>query len=84
MWGLIVSLIIGAVCGCIASFLMGSKKGGLLFYIIVGLLGGFVGSFVFGHLFKIGGGNTLWQIVEGVLGTCLLIFLYRVLIDKKV
>lgn len=83
MWGIIVSLIIGAVCGWLASILMGSKKGGLLFYIVVGILGGFVGSFVFGHLFKIGGGNTLWQIVQGVAGTCLLIFLYRLLFDRR-
>ena len=80
--GIIISVVVGAVCGWLASMLMKSK-GGLLFYIFTGILGGFVGSFVFGKLLGIGGGNLLWQIVQGVAGTCILIFLYRLIFDKK-
>ena len=79
--GILVSILIGGVCGWLASILMGSKSG-LLFYIITGILGGFVGSFIFGKLLGIGGGNTLWQIIQGVIGTCVLIVLYRFIFEK--
>ena len=79
--GILISIVIGAVCGWLASILMKSK-GGLLFYIITGILGGFLGSFVFG-LLGIGSNNLIGQIIVGVVGTCLLIFLYRFFFEKK-
>ena len=80
MPGILISLAIGAVCGWLASILMGGKKGGLLLYIILGLLGGVVGSWI-GTFVKIGG--LLGQIVLGVAGTCVLIFAYRLIFGKK-
>ncbi len=81
MWGIIISIIIGGVCGWLASLLMKSKSG-LLFYIITGMLGGFLGSFIF-KLVGLGANNMLGQILVGVAGTCVLIFLYRILFGKK-
>ena len=75
------SILIGALCGYIASLLMKSKRGGLLFYIIAGILGGALGHWVAGIL-KIGGGGLIWQILIGVAGTCLLIWLCRLIFKK--
>ena len=74
MWGILISLAIGALCGFLASIIMKSR-GGLLFYMITGVLGGFVGSWIFGLIIRTD--NLPGQIICGVLGTCLLIFLYR-------
>ena len=81
MWGIIISIIIGAVCGWLASIIMKSKSG-LLWYIIMGIVGGFLGSFIFG-LLGIGSNNIIGQIIIGVIGTCLLIFGYRFITGKK-
>lgn len=73
--GIIVSLIIGGVCGWLAGMIM--KTGySLLINILLGLAGGVVGGLVFGLLgFAVKG--TLGSIISGVVGSCLLIFLIR-------
>lgn len=77
--GIIISILIGAVCGWLASVLMKSS-GGLLWYIITGIIGGALGSWIAG-LLGIGGGLVV-QIIIGVLGTCLLIWLCRLIFKK--
>lgn len=78
--GTIVSIIIGAVCGAIASKLMNSK-GGLLFYVIAGVVGGALGSFV-AKLLGLAATGIIGQLIIGVLGTCLLIWLCRLIFKK--
>ena len=78
--GIIVSIIVGAVCGWLASIIMKSK-GGLLFYIIAGILGGFLGSLIAG-LLGLGSTNIIGQIIIGVIGTCILIWLCRLIFKK--
>ncbi|MBQ7954766.1 MAG: GlsB/YeaQ/YmgE family stress response membrane protein [Lachnospiraceae bacterium] len=53
-------------------------KCGLLFNIILGLLGGFVGGFLFG-LLNIPLPGYLGDILSGVVGSCLLIFVVRLI-----
>lgn len=48
--GIVVSVIIGAVAGWLASMIMGSKTTGILGYMILGILGGFVGNWIFNFL----------------------------------
>ncbi len=76
---ILYSILIGALVGCFASYVMKSK-GGLLFYIVAGILGGALGNFIAGKL-GIGGG-LLVQILIGVGGTCLLIWLCRLIFKK--
>ena len=45
--GLIWSIIIGAIAGCIASAFM-NEKSGLIKNVFLGILGGFVGGTLFG------------------------------------
>ena len=73
--GIVVSLIIGGICGWLAGNIM--KTGySLLFNIILGLLGGVVGGFVLG-LIGFSASNIIGSIISGVVGSCLIIFIVR-------
>ena len=74
---IITSLIIGALAGWLASYLMNSK-GGLIRNIIIGIIGGFVGSYVFG-LIGISWSGILGSIGTSLIGTCILIFIGKLL-----
>lgn len=80
--GILVSLVIGALAGWLASIIM--KKGmGLLVCIIVGVIGGFLGSWVFG-LLGLNGGNTFFgQLLVGTLGAVLLLFILSLFRKRK-
>jgi len=81
MGSIIGSLIIGGICGWLASLFMETKKGSLLVYIILGLVGGALGNFLFG-LIGISFGGFIGEIIGGVLGTCILIAIGRFLFKK--
>ncbi len=82
MWGLIGSLIIGAIAGFIATYLMGEKSGWIK-NILLGIGGGFVGGFIF-KLIGLGGPtNVIGSIIVGVVGACICIFAGRKLFGKK-
>ncbi len=70
--GIVISLIIGAVSGWLASLIM-KTKGGLIRNIIIGILGGFVGSFLC-RLIGISFAGYLGTIAISVVGSCILIF----------
>ena len=74
---IITSLIIGAIAGSIAAFLMGSK-GGLIRNIIIGIIGGFVGTYVFG-LIGLHWDGILGAIGTSAIGACILIVIGKVL-----
>ena len=81
MWTILVSIVVGAVCGWLASRIMKSN-GSLLGYIILGILGGVVGNFVFG-LLGLGASNMVGRLIVGVIGTCIVIAIYRAITGKK-
>ena len=75
--GIIVSLIIGGVCGWLAGIIM--KTGySLLINILLGLVGGVVGGLVFG-LLGFAATGIVGSIISGVVGSCLVIFLIRLI-----
>ena len=75
--GIIVSLIIGGVCGWLAGIIM--KTGySLLINILLGLVGGVVGGLVFG-LLNLPITGIVGSIISGVVGSCLVIFLIRLI-----
>lgn len=78
--GIIISIIIGAICGWLASIIMKSKSG-LLWYIGTGIVGGFLGSFI-GKIIGLGSTNIIGQIILGVAGTCLLIWIIKKFFNK--
>ena len=78
--GLIVWLIFGGLAGWIASKIMGTDaQQGILLNIVVGIVGAFIGGFI-GNMITgrgLDGGVTLWSIVLAVLGSLLLLWIYR-------
>ena len=81
MWGVIVSIFIGALAGFIASKIM--KRGhGLLVNIIVGLIGGVLGSWIFSKL-GLTVSETFWgQLLVGTAGAVVLLLILS-LFKKK-
>lgn len=83
---LIITIIVGAVCGWIASLLMRTSFG-LLTTIVVGILGAVLARWLFGEVLNIGSaagtsasrGFDFWNIVWGVVGAVILLALLRAL-----
>ena len=71
---IILTILIGALIGWLASLFMGGSAS-FLIYCIVGIVGSLIGG-VITSLLKIKGG-LLVQIVFGVIGSCILIALLR-------
>jgi len=76
--GLIVTIILGALIGWIASMIMKTQMG-LIADIIAGIVGSAIGGFIFGSHGLIG------QIIVGVIGACILIGVIKLVTgaDKK-
>ena len=81
MWiKLLIEIVIGALCGFAASKLMKVNGKGLLFYIITGVIGGAVGGLL-GNLINLGGGWVM-GIIFSIIGSCLVVWLYKKFIQK--
>lgn len=85
MWAWITTIIVGALCGWIASRIMNTdeQQGGLA-NIIIGIVGASVANFLFGDVLSIGGqaagtGFNFWSIVWGVIGSSILIAILKAL-----
>ncbi len=72
---LLISILIGAVSGWLAGFIMNSK-GGTIRNIILGIAGGFVGSFLC-ELLGISFAGYLGTILVSVVGACIIIIVYN-------
>lgn len=70
---IIVSILIGALSGYIASIIMKSDKG-IVTNTILGILGGFIGDLIF-ELLHISFAGYLGTIIISILGACLLIYI---------
>ena len=75
LFGLIGTLIMGALVGWLAGMLMG-EGGGLLRNIIIGVVGSAVGSTVFG-LFGFYAYGWFANLIVDVAGACLFIWVAR-------
>jgi uncharacterized membrane protein YeaQ/YmgE (transglycosylase-associated protein family) len=80
---ILVAVLIGAVAGWLAGNIMNSKKGGVLYNIILGILGGFFGNWVFSALNLYAESNWLGTLVTSTVGAVLLIVLSRILFKSK-
>jgi len=81
MINFIVSLIVGAICGWLAGIIMKSEHG-IIINIILGVVGGAVAGALFGVL-GISFHGIIGNIICGVIGACLLIFVVRLIKNKK-
>lgn len=80
---MIMSLIIGALAGWIASMIMGKDaQMGVIANIIVGLVGGAIGGWVFSMLGLTAGGM-LGQIIISVVGAVILLAIINAITNRK-
>lgn len=72
----LVSLILGAVGGNLAGYLLKNKSLGTLWNSVVGILGGGIGAFVLGLLnIDAVGAVWLWTIVTSLIGGGVLLWI---------
>ncbi len=72
---LIVSLVIGGLCGCAANKIMKGASKGIFWNVVLGLVGGIVGGFL-GNLIGAGDG-WITSILLSIAGSCLIIWIAR-------
>ena len=77
---LLISVVLGAISGWLASTIMKSK-GSLIRDIILGIIGGFVGDLIF-ELLGISFSGYLGTILVSVVGACLVIFIVNKVFKK--
>ncbi len=70
---LIISLLVGALGGNIAGYLLKAKSLGTLWNSVVGILGGGLGYGVLGFL-GLGGGGLIGGIIASLIGGAILLF----------
>lgn len=69
---IIICLVVGGICGCIAGAIMKSS-GTLLRNVILGVIGAVVGGVVF-SLLGLKVSNIIGSIISGVVGSCIVIW----------
>lgn len=78
LYEILTAIVIGAISGWLAGFIMNSK-GSLVRNIILGILGGFVGNFLFGLLdisIKVTLGSiNIGTIIVSAIGACIVLII---------
>jgi uncharacterized membrane protein YeaQ/YmgE (transglycosylase-associated protein family) len=77
--GILSWIVLGLIAGAIAKAIMpGKDPGGIVVTILIGIVGAFLGGFL-GNLLTNSGlnGFSLWSIVLAVVGSLLLLWIYR-------
>lgn len=72
---LIVSILVGALAGCIAGKIMETKENGFVVDAILGLAGSAIGGVI--GMFLPFSNNWLMRILLSIIGACILIFALR-------
>ena len=76
---IIAWIVLGLIAGAIAKFLMpGRDPGGIFITILIGIVGAVIGGFI-GSSLGVGDvtGLNLWSIVLAVVGSVILLIVYR-------
>jgi uncharacterized membrane protein YeaQ/YmgE (transglycosylase-associated protein family) len=77
--GILAWIVLGLIAGAIAKALMpGKDPGGMIVTILIGIVGAFLGGFL-GNMITGRGlnGFSIWSVVLAVLGSMLLLWIYR-------
>ena len=81
MLHILISLVVGAVAGYIASQLMKADSSNIVFNLLLCIVGGSVVGLV-GGLLQIGSTGWLGDLIFSVIGACIVIWGYRKFIKK--
>ena len=77
--GILAWIVLGLIAGAIAKAIMpGKDPGGIIVTMLIGIVGAFLGGFL-GNMITGAGlnGLTLWSILLAVVGSLLLLWIYR-------
>ena len=84
--GFVITILVGALCGWLASLIMKTDaQQGAFANIIIGIVGAVIAQFLFGNMLGIGGatvagaGFNFWSIIWGVVGSVVLIAILKAL-----
>ena len=78
-------IIVGLIAGALAKLIMpGDDPGGIIVTIIIGMVGAVIGGFLLSIL-GIGATGTgfIWSIIAGIIGSLILLAIYRALIGGR-
>lgn len=85
--GLILTLVLAAIVGWVASIIMKTDgQMGWIANIVVGIVGGFIGTTLLGFIAPASptdNGFSLMGIVVGVIGACLAIFVWQAIAGRR-
>ncbi len=84
--GWIAWIILGLIAGAIAKFIMpGRDPGGIVITIVIGIVGAVIGGFIGNQLgFGEPTGINLPSIIIAVIGSIILLFIYRLVASRRV
>ncbi len=82
--GLLLMIVFGGIVGWIASMIVGTGEG-MLGNIIVGVVGAVLGGFIMNAFGQIGvTGFNLYSFLVAILGSVILLWIYRALAHRRV
>ena len=78
-------IVIGAIAGALAKFIMpGREGGGIIMTIILGIVGAFVGGWLAANVLGIGvGGSFLGPIIVATIGAIVVLFIYNLATGRR-
>lgn len=74
---LLVWIVIGAIAGLLANYVVKGSSLGLVGAIVVGIVGAFIGGWLFGVLGIAVGAGIVGEIITAFVGAVILLFLLR-------
>ncbi|HTS14188.1 MAG TPA: GlsB/YeaQ/YmgE family stress response membrane protein [Candidatus Sulfotelmatobacter sp.] len=82
--GIIAWIVLGAIAGFIASWLMGTREG-IIGTVVLGIIGAVVGGFIAGDIFHAADvtGLNLESIVVAILGAVIVLFVWHALTGRR-
>lgn len=77
--GIIAWIVLGLIAGAIAKAIMpGNDPGGLIVTMLIGIVGAFLGGFLGSMITGSGlNGFSLWSILLAIVGSLILLWIYR-------
>jgi len=70
---ILITLLVGAICGWLATVIVTQYGFGLIFNIVIGILGSLLGSWLFPRIGVVLGTGLLASILNGTLGAILIL-----------
>lgn len=83
--GILAWIVLGLIAGAIAKAIMpGRDPGGFIVTALIGIVGAFIGGFI-GNLITGQGinGFSLWSILLAIVGSLLLLWIYRLTTGRR-